>query len=129
MIFEKSVRVSFCMNARMHSRRMRTSRSLPYAGVGREISLMEEFLSRGSLSIRSLSRGLCQQDPLPLPPVNRMGDRCKNITLPQTSFAGGNSSIFWSWCTPLRKILDPPLVYIGVSTRHYTLLIGVRIQQ
>ena len=24
-----------------------------------------------------------------LPPVNRMTDRCKNITLPQTSFAGG----------------------------------------
>ena len=23
------------------------------------------------------------------PPVNRMTDRCKNITLPQTSFAGG----------------------------------------
>ena len=26
----------------------------------------------------------------PLPPVNTMTDRCKNITLPQTSFAGGN---------------------------------------
>ena len=24
-------------------------------------------------------------------PVNRMTDRCKNITLPQTSFAGGNN--------------------------------------
>ena len=24
------------------------------------------------------------------PPVNRMTDRCKNITLPQNSFAGGN---------------------------------------
>ena len=24
------------------------------------------------------------------PPVNRMTDRCKNITLPQTLFAGGN---------------------------------------
>ena len=24
------------------------------------------------------------------PPVKRMADRCKNITLPQTSFAGGN---------------------------------------
>ena len=24
------------------------------------------------------------------PPMNRMTDRCKNITLPQTSFAGGN---------------------------------------
>ena len=26
------------------------------------------------------------------PPVNRMTDRCKNITLPQTSFAGGNNN-------------------------------------
>ena len=26
-----------------------------------------------------------------IPPVNRMTDRCKNITLPQTSFAGGNN--------------------------------------
>ena len=26
------------------------------------------------------------------PPVNRMTDRCKNITLPQTSFAGGKYS-------------------------------------
>ena len=29
----------------------------------------------------------------PLPPVNRMTDRCKNITLPQTSFAGGNKTV------------------------------------
>ena len=27
-----------------------------------------------------------------LPPVNRMTNRCKNITLPQTSFAGGNDT-------------------------------------
>ena len=26
------------------------------------------------------------------PPVNRMTDRCKNITLPQTSFAGGKNA-------------------------------------
>ena len=30
---------------------------------------------------------------IPPPPLNRMTDRCKNITLPQTSFAGGNNSI------------------------------------
>ena len=29
--------------------------------------------------------------PAQVPPVNRMTDRCKNITLPQTSFAGGNN--------------------------------------
>ena len=28
----------------------------------------------------------------PPPPVNRMKHRCKNITLPQTSFMGGNKS-------------------------------------
>ena len=28
------------------------------------------------------------------PPVNRMTDRCKNITLPQTSFAGGKNLAF-----------------------------------
>ena len=28
------------------------------------------------------------------PPMNRMTNRCKNITLPQTSFAGGNKSTF-----------------------------------
>ena len=28
------------------------------------------------------------------PPVNRMTDRCKNITLPQTSFAGGNKNAY-----------------------------------
>ena len=31
----------------------------------------------------------------PLPPVNRMTDRCKNITLPQTSFAGSKKHIKW----------------------------------
>ena len=29
------------------------------------------------------------------PPVNRMTHRCKNITFPQTSFAGGKNFIFW----------------------------------
>ena len=29
------------------------------------------------------------------PPVNRMKDRCKNIILPQTSFAGGNNLNAW----------------------------------
>ena len=28
------------------------------------------------------------------PPVNRMTNRCKNITLPQTSFADGNNNIY-----------------------------------
>ena len=29
------------------------------------------------------------------PPVNRMTNRCKNITLPQTSFAGGKNAIYY----------------------------------
>ena len=32
----------------------------------------------------------CMLGSQPPPPVNRMTDRCKNITLPQTSFASGN---------------------------------------
>ena len=39
-------------------------------------------MSRGCLSRGCLSGR-------PPPPVTRMTDRCKNITLPQTSFAGG----------------------------------------
>ena len=57
----------------------------PYLGGG-------GFLSRGSLSggwrvsvWGSLSRGK------PLPPVDRMTDASKNITLPHTSFAGGKN--------------------------------------
>ena len=41
----------------------------------------------------SASRGVCLHTGAlgrPLIPVNRMTHRCKNITLPQTSFAGGN---------------------------------------
>ena len=34
----------------------------------------------------------CWEANTPPPPVDRMTDACKNITLPQTSFAGGNNS-------------------------------------
>ena len=35
---------------------------------------------------------------IPTHPVNRITDTCKNITLPQTSFTGGNklTSLFWN---------------------------------
>ena len=33
-----------------------------------------------------------QEQPHMPPPVNRMTNRCKNITLPQTSFAGGKNN-------------------------------------
>ena len=57
---------------RMHSSKIRTARSLTVS--------------------RSIQWGGLDADPLPCgcrPPVNRMTHRCKNITLPQTSFAGG----------------------------------------
>ena len=40
-----------------------------------------------------IQRGLCPEWR-PLPPVDRMTDTpCENITLPQTSFAGGNKAM------------------------------------
>ena len=42
----------------------------------------------GSLSEGSLSKGI--SGGRPHPPVNRITDTSKNITFPQTSFAGGN---------------------------------------
>ena len=36
-----------------------------------------------------LPRGVCKGGGLGLDPLNRITDRCENITLPQTSFAGG----------------------------------------
>ena len=70
----------------MHSSRIRTARSLPYREVcvrGWGVSVQGGSLSKG-VSVQE--RGLCQEDP-----VNRKTDRCKNIILPQTSFAGGKN--------------------------------------
>ena len=39
----------------------------------------------------SAPRGVCLWGCWADPPVNRMTHRCKNITLPQTSFAGGKN--------------------------------------
>ena len=64
-----------CIKTRMHSSRMHTTCSLTV-----------------SHSIR-LRGGGCLPNPLdadPLP-VNRMTQRCKNITLPQPSFPGGKN--------------------------------------
>ena len=62
----------------MHSSRMRTAHlltiSLMYPGGG--------CLPRGSV---------CPIACWDTPPVNRMTDRCKNISLPQTSFASCNN--------------------------------------
>ena len=77
---------------RMHSSRMRTVRLLPVSP-----SITGGVCSRGGCLLRGclpLVRGgdgvyPSMQWGRP-PPVDRMTDRCKNITLPQTSFAGSN---------------------------------------
>ena len=72
-------------------------RSLSRGGLSPgEVSVQGALCPGGSLSGGSVSRwvsvqgGLCQGD---CPPVNRMTDACENITLAQTSFAGGNESV------------------------------------
>ena len=85
----------------MHSSSMRTAHLFTVASSIWE----EECLPKGGVCPRGfLPRGClprvvslpgecipaCNGGDSP-PPVNRMTDRCKNITLPQTSFAGGNN--------------------------------------
>ena len=60
---------------RMHSSRMRTARS----------SSLREGSPPGTPPTRHTPR-----DQAP-PPLNRMTNRCKNTTLPETSFAGGKN--------------------------------------
>ena len=60
----------------MHSSRMRTARLLTISEG--DLPYPEEGLHRGGGRADRLT------------PVNRMTHGCKNITLPQTSFAGGN---------------------------------------
>ena len=65
----------------MHSSRMRTARLLT---ISRSIRKEEGRLPWGCIQA-------CNGADTP-PPVNRITDRCKNITLPQTSFADGNKA-------------------------------------
>ena len=68
------------------------SRGSPWWGVLAE----EGLLGRGvSLAGGCSWQGGChaRHAGIPPPPVNRMTNKCKNITLPQTSFAGGNKFI------------------------------------
>ena len=43
------------------------------------------------------------------PPVTRMTDRCKNITLPQTSFAGGNYTTIHTGLSAVNTFIYLPL--------------------
>ena len=55
-------------------------------GVSAWVCLFGGLCPRGCLP-----RGKCLPNGCTPHPVNRMTDRCKNITLPQTSFAGGKN--------------------------------------
>ena len=75
----------------MHSSRMRTARLLT---VFRSIPCISGVLPPGGFAyggsasrVGSAYGGGGWADPLP---VDKMTDACENITLPQTSFAGGN---------------------------------------
>ena len=91
---------------RMHSSRMRTARSSSRPGDS----------PPGTPSARDQASSL-EPDPPgtrhpprtrhPPPPVDRMIDRSKHITLPQTSFAGNNNTLAWGVGAP-SEILDPP---------------------
>ena len=90
---------------RIHSSRMRTTRLLI---ISRSISCVSEEGSAqspcppdadppdadqpGGRPSGHVTCDACWEANPPLPPpVNRMVHRCENITLPQTSFAGGNN--------------------------------------
>ena len=77
----------------MHSSRMRTGRALTVFRGGvpaRGVYLLEGvYLPRGSVPAQGvyLTGGGCTWPGTPTPPpVNRMTDTCKNITLAKTSF-------------------------------------------
>ena len=76
------------MKTRLHSSRISTAR---------ELTVSPSMLWGGGLHGPGGGRGgipaCIEADP---PPVNRMTDRCRNITLAQTSFAGGNNGIVHS---------------------------------
>ena len=77
----------------MHSGRIRTARTLT---IGWGVYLPGVVHPPGWCTCPGGCT--CQGVYLPRypPPVNRMTDRCKNITLPQTSFAGGNNDSSYS---------------------------------
>ena len=89
----------------MHSSRMRTARLLTvfqHALLGgctcRGMYLPRGvYLPRGGVPARGYLLGGVPTGGVPAqvlpPPVNRITDTCKNITMPQTSFAGGKNVI------------------------------------
>ena len=80
----EQIPANFIFKTRMHSSRMRTGRSL---------IVCRSLLPRGVCS-RGSARGGYNSMHWGRPPLNRMTDRCKNITLPQTSFSFGKNTEF-----------------------------------
>ena len=70
----------------MHSSRLRTARSLTISWWGGGVRDRGGMRDRGVCVV-----GACMARTPPPTPVDRMTDACKNITLPQTSFAGGKN--------------------------------------
>ena len=81
----------------MHSSRMRTARLLTVSrgSASKGVCTTRQGLHLGGLHLGGSAQpcGGLHLEGLgrPRPPVNRMTHRCKNITLPQTSFAGGKN--------------------------------------
>ena len=82
------------LQTRMHSSRMRTARLLPVSPSMHcpWVVYLPGGLPGGSVYLlvgcTCLGACTCPGGTCPgTPPVNRMTERCKNITLPQTSFA------------------------------------------
>ena len=83
----------------MHSSRMRTARSLTVS-----LCVVVSPPSNHTRTPREQPRTPPPpEQPRTPPPVNRMTNWCKNITLPQTSFAGGNNL---SQCSFSPKVCD-----------------------
>ena len=107
-------------NTRMHPNRMRTARLLTVS----QHALLGMYLPGGvpaggrcTFPGGVPAQGECTcAGGIPaqvLPPVNRMTDRCKNITLLQTSFAGGNNASQFSPVqvpVPFKLRLNKPLL-------------------
>ena len=80
------------------ARLLTVARSIPGGGLHR-MCVCPGGVCPERVCVRGGFQGLCRgggvcpskQWGRPLPRVNRMTDRCKNITLPQTLFAGGNN--------------------------------------
>ena len=91
------VQLKLCQT-RMHSSRMCTAHALTIGcgggvcGVGGSRRyLLGGYLPGGTCPGGCTCPEGCTCPGTHPPSVNRMTDRCKNITLPKTSFAGGNN--------------------------------------